>query len=56
MSEKEPYRIVSVPLGVSLPAGVVSKGYSEPLDDIEHAQVEIDFTAETLTTGSLLTN
>ncbi len=39
--------------GPSLPSGTVTRSYSEPLGDIEHAQIEIDFTAGSITTGSL---
>lgn len=39
--------------GPSLPAGIATKSYSEPLGDIERAQIEVDFTAGSLTVSSL---
>jgi len=39
--------------GTSLSGGVVAKSYSEPLGDIERAQIEIDFSAGSITVGSL---
>jgi len=39
--------------GPSLPGGVVTKSYSEPLGDIERAQIEIDFSAGSIDVGSL---
>jgi len=42
--------------GASLPAGVTAKSYSESLGSLEHAQIEIDFTAGSLTVGSLASN
>lgn len=35
------------------PAGIVTTSYSEPLADIERAQIEVDFTAGSITIGSL---
>lgn len=37
----------------SLSNGMTTKSYSEPLDDIERAQIEIDFSAGSITIGSL---
>ncbi|MFC2017501.1 LiaI-LiaF-like domain-containing protein [Chloroflexota bacterium] len=37
----------------STPPGMVTKSYSEPLGDIERGQIEIDFTAGSITMGSL---
>jgi len=37
----------------SLSSGIGTKSYSEPLDNIEHAQIEIDFSAGNITIGSL---
>jgi hypothetical protein len=37
----------------SLSSGIGTKSYSEPLDDIERAQIEIDFSAGNITIGSL---
>ncbi len=37
----------------SLASGMVTKSYSEPLGDIERAQIEIDFSAGSITIGSL---
>jgi len=37
----------------SLPAGQTTKSYSEPLGNLERAQIEIDFTAGSLTVNSL---
>ncbi len=37
----------------SLSNGMTTKSYSEPLDDIERAQIEIDFNAGSITMGSL---
>ena len=37
----------------SLSSGIVTKSYSEPLDSLEHAQIEIDFSAGSITIGSL---
>ena len=42
--------------GASLPAGVTAKSYSESLGSLEHAQIEINFTAGSLTVGSLASN
>jgi len=39
--------------GPSLSSGMVTKDYSEPLGDIERAQIEIDFSAGSITIGSL---
>jgi len=39
--------------GPSLPAGETTKSYSEPLGSLEHAQIQINFTAGSLTIGSL---
>ncbi|MFC1984050.1 hypothetical protein ACFLVO_03460, partial [Chloroflexota bacterium] len=39
--------------GDSLSSGVVTKSYSEPLGDIERAQIEIDFSAGSINVGSL---
>ena len=39
--------------GPSLSSGIVTRDYSEPLDDIERAQIEIDFSAGSITIGSL---
>lgn len=39
--------------GPSLSVGMVTKSYSEPLGDIEHAQIEIDFSAGSIIVGSL---
>ena len=39
--------------GPSLSGGMATKSYSEPLGDIEHAQIEIDFSAGSITVGSL---
>ncbi len=39
--------------GASLTGGVVTKSYSEPLNDIERAQIEIDFSAGSITIDSL---
>jgi len=39
--------------GLSSPTGVVTKSYSEPLGSLERAQIEIDFTAGSLTISSL---
>lgn len=39
--------------GPSLSSGIVTKSYSEPLDNIEYAQIEIDFSAGSITIGSL---
>ena len=39
--------------GPSLSSGMVIRSYSEPLDDIERAQIEIDFSAGSITIGSL---
>lgn len=39
--------------GPSLSSGMVTESYSEPLGDIEHAQIEIDFSAGSITIGSL---
>ena len=36
-----------------LSVGMATKSYSEPLGDIEHAQIEIDFSAGSITIGSL---
>jgi len=35
------------------PAGMVTRSYSEPLADIERGQIEVDFTAGSITIGSL---
>ncbi len=37
----------------SLSSGIVTKSYSEPLDSLEHAQIEIDFSAGSITISSL---
>ena len=37
----------------SLSSGIVTKSYSEPLDSLERAQIEIDFSAGTITISSL---
>jgi len=37
----------------SLSSGIVTRGYSEPLDGLERAQIEIDFSAGSVTIGSL---
>lgn len=37
----------------SLSSGIVTRGYSEPLDGLEYAQIEIDFSAGSVTIGSL---
>ncbi len=39
--------------GLSPPAGTATKSYSEPLGDIERAQIEVDFTAGKVNIGSL---
>lgn len=39
--------------GASPPPGTATRSYSEPLGNIEHAKIEIDFTAGSLTIGSL---
>ena len=39
--------------GPSPPARVTTKSYSEPIGDIERAQIEVNFTAGSLTIGSL---
>lgn len=39
--------------GLSPPADIVTKSYSEPLGSLERAQIEIDFTAGSLTISSL---
>jgi len=39
--------------GPSLPGGMVTSSYSEPLDDIKRAQVDIDFSAGSINIGSL---
>jgi len=39
--------------GPSLSSGMVTSSYSEPLDDIERAEIEIDFSAGSITIGSL---
>jgi len=39
--------------GPSLPSGMVTSSYSEPVGDIERAQIEIDFSAGSITIGSL---
>jgi len=39
--------------GPSLSSGMVTRGYSEPLDGLEYAQIEIDFSAGSVTIGSL---
>ncbi|HEX73957.1 MAG TPA: hypothetical protein G4N93_02255 [Dehalococcoidia bacterium] len=39
--------------GSSPLAGTVSRSYSEPMDNMESAQIEVDFTAGSLTIGSL---
>jgi len=40
--------------GASPSAGVITKSYSEPLGSLERAQIEVDFTAGSITIGSLL--
>ena len=40
--------------GAPPPAGVITKNYSEPLGSLEHAQIEVNFTAGSITIGSLL--
>ena len=40
--------------GPSPPAGVTTKSYSEPLGSLEGAQIEVDFTAGSITMGSVL--
>ena len=42
--------------GPSPPAGQATKSYSEPLGSLESAQIEIDFTAGSLSVGSLQPN
>ena len=37
----------------SLSSGIVTKSYSEPLDGLEYAQIDIDFSAGSVTIGSL---
>ncbi len=37
----------------SLSSGIVTKGYSEPLDSLERARIEIDFSAGSITISSL---
>ena len=37
----------------SLPSGEVTKSYSEPLDNLEHARIQINFNAGSLTISSL---
>jgi len=37
----------------SLSSGIVTRGYSEPLDGLERAQIEIDFSAGSVTIGGL---
>ena len=37
----------------SLPGGMVTRSYSEPLDGIERARIEIEFSAGSITIGSL---
>jgi len=37
----------------SLSSGIVTKSYSEPLDSLERAQIEIDFSAGSITINSL---
>ncbi len=39
--------------GPSPPAGVTTKSYSEPLDSLERAQIDVDFTAGSITIGNL---
>ena len=39
--------------GAPLPAGIVTRSYSEPIDDMERAQIEVDFAAGNITIGSL---
>ncbi|MFC1897281.1 LiaI-LiaF-like domain-containing protein [Chloroflexota bacterium] len=39
--------------GSSLSGGMATKSYSEPLGDIERAQIEIDFSAGSINVGSL---
>lgn len=39
--------------GLSLPAGDTAKSFSLPLNNLESAQIQIDFTAGSLTIGSL---
>lgn len=39
--------------GLSPPAGITTENYSRPLADIEHGRVEVDFTAGSITIGSL---
>ncbi len=39
--------------GPSPPAGMVTRSYSEPLDNIERAQIEVDFTAGSITLTNL---
>jgi len=39
--------------GSPLPSGMVTESYSEPLGDMERAQIEIDFSAGSITIGSL---
>ena len=39
--------------GLSLPADVTTESYTAPLDDMELAEVNIDFTAGSITIGSL---
>ena len=39
--------------GLSLPAGDTTKSFSQPLNNLESAQIQIDFTAGSLTIGSL---
>ncbi len=39
--------------GSPSPAGTVTRSYSEPIGNMEYAQIEVDFTAGSLTIGSL---
>jgi len=39
--------------GSFLPSGEIAKSFSEPLDNLESAQIQINFTAGSLTIGSL---
>ena len=39
--------------GPSLSGGIVTKSYSEPLDGLEYARIEINFSAGNITIGSL---
>jgi len=39
--------------GPSLPGGIATESYSAPLDDMERAVIEIDFSAGSITIGSL---